>query len=108
MKTTYDYTIKKINERSTVCTISTEGVTPFDIEVPIISNDFEPVFVGTEKAEEKTAIRVEARTNFKESLRRYILDFLVGKELEEKAKVATISPTLQAIEGQSFTINVKA
>jgi hypothetical protein len=108
MKTEYNYTVKKINERSTVCTVSAEGVTPFDIEVPIVSNDFEPVFAGSEKPEEKTAIRQEARTNFKESLRKYILDFLVGKELEEKAKEVTISPTLQAIEGQSFTINVKA
>ncbi len=104
MKTTYTYVIKTINERNTICTVSAEGVTAFDLEVPIVSNNFEPVFT-TKTAEEKTAIRTQARIDFRTALRTYIIDYFRGKDVEA-AQVVTVSPTLKAIEGQSFTLNV--
>lgn len=103
MKTTYNYTVKKINERSTVCTLSADGITPFDLEVPIVSDNYEPVFT-TETAEQKTEMRTQARIDFRTALRKYVLDYFAGKNVE--AKVVTISPTIKAIEGQSFVINV--
>lgn len=103
MKTTYNYTVKKINERSTICTLSADGIAPFDLEVPIVSDQYEPVFT-TETTEEKTAARVQARINFRTALRKYVLDYFAGKDIE--SKVVTISPTILAVEGQSFVINV--
>lgn len=105
MKTTYTYVVKKIYERNTICTVSADGIAPFDIEVPIISNDFEPVFPAGATNEEKTAIRTQARIDFRTALRAYIIDYFRGKDTEA-AQVVSISPTILAIEGQSFTLNV--
>lgn len=106
MKTEYNYTIKKINERNTICSVSAEGITAFDLEVPIISNDYEPVFEASDTAERKTEIRQEARVNFRTAIRKYVLDYFAGKDVEAKAKAVTVSPTLLAIEGQSFVVKV--
>ena len=105
MKTTYTYVVKKINEQNTICTVSADGIAPFYLEVPIISNDFEPVFPHGATNEEKTAIRVQSRIDFRAALRTYIIDYFRGKDTEA-AQVVSISPTILAIEGQSFTLNV--
>lgn len=106
MKTTYNYTVKKINERSTVCTLSADGITPFDLEIPIVSDQYEPVFEAGATTEEKTAAKVQARINFRTDIRKYIIDYFIGKDIEEKAQLVTISPTIKAVEGQSFVIKV--
>ena len=104
MLTEYTYVIKKINEKNTICTISAAGVTAFDLEVPIVSNDYEPTFT-TETNPEKAAIKADKRTEFRLAVRKYILDYFAGKD-KEAAQVVSISPTILAIEGQSFVINV--
>ncbi len=106
MKTTYNYTVKKINETNTICTLSADGITPFDLEVPIVSDNYEHD-LSTGTAEEKTTRRTEARIAFRAALRKYVLDYFAGKDIEAKAaQVVAVSPTIQAIEGQSFVINV--
>lgn len=104
MLTEYTYVIKKINEKNTICTVSAVGITAFDLEVPIVSNDYEPD-LSTGTPEEKTAARVQARTDFRQAVRKYILDYFAGKN-REAAQVVSISPTILSIEGQSFVINV--
>lgn len=99
MKTTYDYTIKTILEKVTIVTIDGK-----DIKIPIVSNDFEPVFTK-ETAEQKTAIRQEARVNFRTKVREYILAYMRGKDIEA-AQVVAISPTIKSIEGTTQTITV--
>ena len=100
MKTTYDYTIKTILERVTIVTV--DGV---DIEVPIISNNFEPVFEAGATNEEKTAIRQQARVDFRTKVREYLLAYFRGKDIEA-SQVVTISPTIKGIEGTVQTITV--
>ena len=63
MKTTYDYTIKTVLEKVTIITVDAA-----EIEVPIVSNQFEPVLNATMTAEEKTAAKQEAKQAFKGKL----------------------------------------
>ena len=100
MKTTYDYTVKSILERVTIVTVDGE-----DIEVPIVSDNFEPVFEDGMTTDQKTELRVQARVDFRTALRAYMLDYFRGKDIEE-AQVVKISPTIQSIEGQTFSIAV--
>ena len=100
MKTSYEYTITKILERVTLVTV--DGAT---IEIPIVSNNFEPVFPEDATNEEKTQLRVEARTAFRQEVRKYLIDFFRGKDIEA-AQVVTISPTIKTIEGTTQTITV--
>jgi hypothetical protein len=99
MKTTYEMTVKTILERVTIVTVDGE-----DIEVPIVSDDYEPVFT-TETNEGKTALRVEARVAFRKALRTYLIAYFQGKDIE-KAKAVSISPTIKSIEGQTFNFSV--
>lgn len=100
MKTSYDYTIKTILERVTIVTIEGE-----DVEVPIISNDFEPNFPLGATTEEKTTIRQEARQSFRQAVREYLIAYLRGKEIEA-AQVVSTSPTIKGIEGTTQTITI--
>lgn len=94
-------TVKTILERTTIVTV--DGV---DIEVPIVSDKFEPVFEAKATAEEKTAIRTEARVTFRAALRQYLIAYFQGKEIEAQAKTVSISPTIKVIEGQTFNFVV--
>ena len=99
MKTTYDYTIKTILETKTIITVDT-----VDIEVPIISNNFEPVLDAGMTAQQKTDAKTSAKQSFKEAIQQYMIAYFKGKDTE--AQPISISPTLLTIQGQTFTLKV--
>ncbi len=94
-------TVKTILEKVTIVTV--DGV---DIEVPIISDDYEPIFPVGATPEQKTASRNEARINFRTALRQYLIAYFQGKDIEAKAQAVSISPTIKGIEGQTFNFVV--
>lgn len=93
-------TVKTILEKVTIVTV--DGV---DIEVPIVSDAFEPEFPGGATTEKKATLRTDARIAFRTALREYLIAYFQGKDIEAAQEVS-ISPTILAIQGQTFNFTV--
>ena len=98
MKATYDFTVKSVGETITVVTVDGK-----DINVPIISDRYEPELKPEMTTEQKNAIKDEARKQFKITLKGYLKDYFAGIDA---VTAPTISATIKNLETKTFTFTV--